>query len=85
MIPYKESQQLYWAFISLSQLHKRGPYGNLKDVHVCDFIGLLLFKLCASPSLCGEDRSIEIHSQVTNNTLQESRSPSLANNKVVFD
>ena len=74
---------------SLSHLHKRGPYGNLKDIHVSDFIGLPLFNLHTSLLLCGEDQGIDTHSHVVNNTFirthQESRSPKLAANKVIFN
>ena len=70
-------------------MHKRGPYGNLKDIHVYDFIGLPLFNLHTSLLLCGEDQGIDTHSHVVNNTFirthQESRSPKLAANKVIFN
>ena len=56
---------------------------------MCDFIGLPLFNFSTSLLLCGEDRGIDMHSHVFNNTLrgthQESRSPNLANNKATFD
>ena len=56
---------------------------------MCDFIGSPLFSLCSSLLLCGENRGIDMHTYVSNNTLQgthqESRSPDLANNKVTFN
>ena len=74
----------------LSEFHKYGPYGNLKDVHVLDYIGVPLFNLCSSFSLCGEVQGIDMHSQVvdintSNRTHQESRSPMSVINKVSFN
>ena len=90
MCPHRDSHQLYLTLNILSEFHKFGPYGNLKDVHVLDYIGALLFSLCSSPSLCGEARSIDMHSQVSHintpkKTHQESRSPMLAVKKVTFN
>ena len=79
----------YIRLNSLSHLHKRGLYGNLKDIHVSNFIGLPLLNLHTSLLLCGEDQGIDTHSHVVNNTLirthQESGSPKLAANKVIFN
>ena len=48
-----------------------------------------LFNLHTSLLLCGEDRGIDTHSHVANNMLirthQESRSPKLADNKIIFN
>ena len=60
--PHMGSQQLYLTLNSIFHLHKRGPYGNLKDIHVYDFIGLPLFNLHTSLLLCGEDQGINTHS-----------------------
>ena len=87
--PHMGSQQLYLTLNSIFHLHKRGPYGNLKDIHVYDFIGLPLFNLHTSLLLCGEDQGINTHSNVVKNTFtrthQESRSPKLAANKINFN
>ena len=90
MCPHGDSQQLYLTLNILSEFHKFGPYGNLKDVHVLDYIGVPLFNLCVNPSLCGEAQSIGMHSQVVHiNTFQrthhESRSPMSFVNKVAFN
>ena len=83
------SQQLYLTLNVIFRLHKRGPYGNLKDIHVYDFIGLPLLNLHTSPLLCGEDQGINTHANVVKNTCtrthQESRSPKSAVNKIMFN
>ena len=83
------SQQLYFTLNVISHLYKHGPYGNLKDIHVYDFIGLPLLNLHTSPVLCGEDQGINTHANVVENTFtrthQESRSPKLAVNKIMFN
>ena len=83
------SQQLYLTLNVIFHLHKHGPYGNLKDIHVYDFIGLPLLNLHTSPVLCGEDQGINTQVNVVKNTSrrthQESRSPKLAVNKIMFN
>ena len=37
---------------NICKLHARGPYGNLNDLKVFEFVGLPLAKLCTCTTMC---------------------------------
>ena len=44
-------------FLNISEMHSCGPYGNILDHHVQQYIGFpLLTVMSNSPTLCGEDQ-----------------------------
>ena len=69
-------------------MHLYGPYANLCDLHVAQFIGIPLFKLQLNVKLCGGDRcevKPAVEAVSVHRSHQESGSPVDSKNKVKFD
>ena len=69
-------------------MHLYGPYANLCDLHVAQFIGIPLVKLQLNVKLCGGDRcevKPAVEAFFVHRSHQESGSPVDSKNKVKFD
>ena len=58
-------------------LYCYGPYNNLHDKKVSQFVGLTLLHCYLSPKLCGEPVTPDSIQSITNSGHQESWSPEL--------
>ena len=74
-------QSLSSSVLSILKLHGRGPYSNLRDVQIQDFIGVPFIKINTDckETLCGEEQTLFKSKDSEHKSHQESWSPELTN------
>ena len=75
---------------NICNLHNRGPYGNLKDLKVLEFVGLPLVKLCTCTTTCDSydhcnDSKLKEKPHNDEELHKESRSSMVFNKDIPFN